>query len=591
MCGIAGFSSEKKVDKSVLESVVKTIRHRGPDSSGIFESPSSNVSFVHTRLSFFDLSEVGNQPMHFPELGLSITYNGEVYNFKSIKKELENLGYTFISTSDTEVILKAWHCWGEKSIDRLKGMFAFAIYDERKQKIFLIRDRFGIKPLYYTCQKNTFGFASELKAFVPYPFIDLELDWTSVCDFFVYRYVPSPKSIYKNVCKLPPAHYLTYDIQDNSIKTVEYWKLESDNKKDDRGELPELINEYLKQSVESHTRADVPVGMFLSGGYDSSAIGVYLKESNYNKAEAFSIGFEDWEKSEDQYAGIVAEHLNIPMNRAVLNETSLTELDKMPYVYDEPIADISIVPTYLVSQLARKKMKAVLSGEGADELFGGYWWQKEFYKLTHPKKLTDKLKLFWNAPDPVAFYANAASMGEFNDEQLKKMLHPDLHRFIPEDPLWFYRKHFKKKLSPLKQMQYMDIKCFMAELILVKVDRASMANSLEVRVPFLDHEMFEKVFSYDESEYFKPSVTKYLLHENIKGKLPNTILKREKQGFVGPDEYYMKKSFYKELFERSSLQKSGYVKQDYLKFCETQQYDWRRWKLAVMDKWFESWIV
>lgn len=591
MCGIAGFISGKKIEEQTLLSVVDSLKHRGPDGQGVFKIPGSNVSMVHTRLSFFDLSDKGKQPMYFPELNLTISYNGEIYNFREIRKQLEQIGYDFISDSDTEVILKAWHAWGEKSIDHFKGMFAFAIYDNSKKKLFLVRDRFGIKPLYYSLQKGTFGFASELKALKASGLFQMDCDWSAFCDFMVYRYVPSPKSIYKDVSKLPPAHYLEYDVDKNSLEIREYWKLNSGNKKDPKSELPEIVGSFLQKSVERHSRADVPVGMFLSGGYDSSAIAAYLKENNYPDAQAFSIGFQNWDRSEHQYAQIVADHLGIKLHSQLLNASSLDYVDEMPQVYDEPIADISIVPTYLVSQLARKNVKAVLSGEGADEIFGGYWWQKEYYRVTHPKSLKSKLSQLINGKaDPVKFYADAASMGEFNIDELKKLLHPDLHSYIPEDPLWFYRKHLKKELSPLKQMQYMDIKCFMAELILVKVDRASMANSLEVRVPFLDHELFETIFSYHEDAYYKPDVKKYCLHENIKDKLPQSIINRDKQGFVGPDSYYMDKGFYKAVFNNSMLSAKGLISPGYLESLMEEEYDWRKWKIAVMDKWYGKWM-
>ncbi|MEX2590026.1 MAG: asparagine synthase (glutamine-hydrolyzing), partial [Chitinophagales bacterium] len=359
MCGIAGFISEINIEDDILEAVADSLKHRGPDAYGFFNIPGSDTCMVHTRLSFFDLSDKGNQPMHFPELGLTISYNGEVYNFRKIRKELEQKGYAFISDSDTEVVLKAWHAWGTKSIDRFKGMFAFAIYDSKNKKLHLVRDRFGIKPLYYTHQKNTFGFASELKALRASGLFQMDTDWSAVCDFMVYRYVPSPKSIYENVHKLPPAHYLEYDTVANTTAIHEYWKLESGSKKDPKGELPAMVDEFLRKSVQRHSRADVPVGMFLSGGYDSSAIAAYLKQNNYPHAQAFSIGFENWDKSEHQYAQIVADHLEFPLQSQLLDASSLDFVDEMPQVYDEPIADISIVPTYLVSKLARKNVKAV----------------------------------------------------------------------------------------------------------------------------------------------------------------------------------------------------------------------------------------
>jgi len=588
MCGIAGFVSEKPLDEKVLSEVANSLIHRGPDAQQFLQIPSSKVSFVHTRLSFLDLSEKGNQPMHFPELGLTITYNGEVYNFPEIKQELEQKGHQFITSTDTEVILKAWHAWGEKAVDKFSGMFAFAIYDSNDEQLYLARDRFGIKPLYYGMQNGIFAFASELKAFHASRLFQMEVDWSAVCDYFVYRYVPSPKSIYNDFQKLPPAHLLKFDVNTKKIAIREYWKLESGDQKDVKDQLPEMVGEILERSVRIHNRADVPVGAFLSGGYDSSAILTYLKDIAKNPI-AFSIGFKNWENSEDQFAEIVADHLKVKLKKEILDETSLSVTKLMPLVYDEPIADISIIPTYLVSKLARKDVKAVMSGEGADEIFGGYWWQKEFYRLNKPEKFKDRIKTIFKKADPLQFYADAASMGNYDREGLKKMLHPDLHQYIPDDPLWFYRKYLKQELSPLKQMQYMDIKCFMAELILVKVDRASMANSLELRVPFLDHKLFELIFSYTETEYYKPDITKYLLCRNIEYKLPKAILNRGKQGFVGPDRYYMERDFYRGIFEHSSLQKDRMVSQNYLDSLLQEDYDWKKWKVAVFDNWFGKW--
>jgi asparagine synthase (glutamine-hydrolysing) len=244
----------------------------------------------------------------------------------------------------------------------------------------------------------------------------------------------------------------------------------------------------------------------------------------------------------------------------------------------------------MVSKLARQRVKAVVSGEGADELFGGYTWQHEFFRQNNPFSFWEKIKTKFSKKETVDFYANAMAMGWFDREELQKMLHPDLHKHIPEDVHWFYRQHFDKQLSPLKSIQMMDIKCFMGELVLTKVDRASMANSLEVRVPFLDHELFEYVFSLDEKEYFKSNQTKYLLYENIKKALPKETLDRKKQGFVGPDSYYMDLDWYKNQFKNSKLVALNIVNQSYIDDLLKESYNWKLWKLVIMEKWFEKWV-
>jgi asparagine synthase (glutamine-hydrolysing) len=243
-----------------------------------------------------------------------------------------------------------------------------------------------------------------------------------------------------------------------------------------------------------------------------------------------------------------------------------------------------------VSQLARKKVKSVFSGEGADELFGGYTWQHDFFAKTHPPSLVEKFKRMLKPPYTVDFYAEQMSMGLFDDQELRSMLHEDYHQFIPEDVNWFYRKNFNKNTSPLKSIQLLDIKCFMGELVLTKIDRASMANSLEVRVPFLDHHLFEYVFSIKEETYYKSEQTKSLLHCNIKEDLPDEILQRPKQGFVGPDNYYMDIDWYKKALKNAVLVSMGIIKQEYIDTLLKKDYDWRLWKIIVMEKWFKRWV-
>ncbi|MFN6341901.1 MAG: asparagine synthase (glutamine-hydrolyzing) [Bacteroidota bacterium] len=586
MCGIAGLiSSSEPVSKSLFTHMVNTLQHRGPDDSGVFLSEDDFIALGHRRLSFLDLSSAGKQPLKSSNQNSWITFNGEIYNYLELKEEL-NTQYIFQTETDTEVVLAAYQTWGISFIHKLKGMFAFAIYDEHKKKLLLARDRFGIKPLYYAHAGKQFVFASELKAIVASGIVDKQVDFSSFTDYFVYRYIPSPKTIWKDVYKLPPATFMEIDTQTLAQETVEYWNLNSSNSSQPDDDLIREIDYLLKQSVKEHTRADVPIGSFLSGGYDSSALVNYMK-TIHQDPETFSIGFSKWEKSEDQFAAIVAKHIGVNNTAVVADEDSLLLIDKMAEVYDEPIADISIVPTFMVSKLARTKVKAVLSGEGADEIFGGYTWQHEFMKKTNANWLT---QLLGKKSDTVGFYAQAMAMGWFDSEELKRMLHPRLHQFIHDDVHWFYRKHYKSNLSPLKSIQYLDMKCFMGELVLTKIDRASMANSLEVRVPFLDHTLVEKVFSLNESSYFRPNQTKYLLFENIKNSLPHSILERKKQGFVGPDSYYMNLDFYRRELANSTLVKAQLVNQGYIDDLLKESYNWKLWKILVMEKWFKRWV-
>lgn len=586
MCGIVGLINlHQPIVKNVFTQMVNTLQHRGPDDSGLFYSNNEHVALGHRRLSFIDLSAAGKQPLSNSTQTIWITFNGEIYNYLELREQLKNQ-YHFTTVTDTEVLIAAYQTWGIEFINKLKGMFAFGLYDATLNKLFLVRDRFGIKPLYYFNNGNSLVFASELKAIMASGLVEKQLNYSAFTDYFVYRYIPSPKTIWENVYKVAPANYLEIDTITLQQKEVEYWQLNALNQTENENELTQEINTILTQSVQEHTRADVPIGSFLSGGYDSSALVNYMKLLKQNP-KTFSIGFSHWEKSEDQFANIVAKHLHVENTAVIADEHSLDLVNIMPIVYDEPIADISIVPTYMVSKLARTQVKAVLSGEGADEIFGGYTWQHEFMQKPKQGLLA---KLFGSKTDTVNFYAQAMAMGWFDAEELKRMLHPRLHKHIQGDVHWFYRKHFKPNLSPLKSIQYMDMKCFMGELVLTKIDRASMANSLEVRVPFLDHTLFEKVFSLAESCYFKPHQTKYLVYQNIKNFLPQQILARKKQGFVGPDSYYMNLDFYRKELADSSLVKHQIINQNYLDELLQETYNWKLWKILVMEKWFKQWM-
>lgn len=588
MCGILGhISKQGKVDLLELELACKTLEHRGPDGHGTMLI-NERLGFGHTRLSFLDLGEQGAQPMANNANNIWISFNGEIYNYIELKEDLKEL-YNFQGTSDTEVLLAAYEHWGIEMLHKLKGMFAFALFDQAKDKMYLVRDHFGIKPLYYYHKGNDLIFASELKAIQQFKAFKKELDWSSFCDYFVYRYIPSPKTIWQNTYKLEPAHYLEINIHSFEIKQKEYWQINYDKQKPKEEELIRFVAKKLEESVLSHSRADVPIGAFLSGGYDSSAIAYLLKKNNH-MPKTFSIGFSNWENSEDYFASMVAKHLELENYKTIADEDSLNHIEKMPAVYDEPIADISIIPTYMVSQLARKQVKAVMSGEGADEAFGGYHWQKEFYNKNNPSTLLGQLKNLFKKPDGLSFYADAMSMGNFDRKELMEMLQPEFHQYIAPDVHWFYRKHLKSNWSPLKQIQHLDLKCFMGELVLVKIDRASMANSLEVRVPFLDVDIFEKIFKSDENSYFKKNKTKFLLYKQIKDQLPKEIITRQKQGFVGPDSYYMNKEWYREQLRESKLVKDHIIKASYIDELLSKDYDWRIWKILIMEKWYAQWM-
>jgi asparagine synthase (glutamine-hydrolysing) len=590
MCGIAGqLKFNGRVEETNIISMTNAIKHRGPDGDGVYVNAYATLALGHRRLSFLDLSTAGKQPMTNEDGTLWVTYNGEIYNYVELKAELVKLGHVFHSHTDTEVIIHGYEQWGRDVLHRLKGMFAFAIWDETKRELFLARDRFGIKPLYYYYEDGNFVFASEIKGIKANSDVKTTLDYTSFADYFVYRYVPSPKSIWKEIKKLPPAHSLVIK-SDGSITTNEYWKIPfAENVINDRDAV-EQFDALLLNSVKTHARSDVPVGSFLSGGYDSSAIVYYMSRFGYTPA-TFSIGFEGWDVSEHIYADMVARQYNTEHYSLILEAQSLDILEHLVWVYDEPNGDISIIPTYLVSKAASEKRKAVMSGEGSDEFLVGYQWQKDYVpgqeswyqqmiNWLHGKKNNQMLD----------YYACCMAMGRFDNNELRKLLHPDLHQHISHDPEWWYKKLYNSSLPDLKAMQVLDVKHFMGEQVLAKVDRASMANSLEVRVPFLDHEICEFVFSLSPSVYYKKEETKHLLYQNIKNHFPDEIMHRKKQGFVGPDKYYMNYDWYKKHLGQSKLADDKIVNREYIDSLLKEKDHWRLWKIAVMELWYRKWV-
>jgi len=586
MCGILGIkSTQKSIDDRIATSMLFTLHHRGKDNETIQMLNNQTVALGHTRLSLIDLSEHGNQPMCNENKTVWLSFNGEIYNFKELKTQLEQNGHLFKSKSDAEVVLHGYEQWGISVLQKLNGMFAFVIYDENKQQFFCARDRFGIKPLYYALFNSYFIASSEIKAILKHPEFSKEINTTSFSEYFTYRYIPSPNTIYKNIYKLPPASYLIAD-KNNSLNVYEYWQLVADEQKFN-GDINQEIYQRLKTSVKEHLQSDVPVGIFLSSGLDSSTIAMLTKENHYNPY-AFTIGFENWEKSEHQQAQIIAQQLNISeFHQKILRNYSIQNIHESVYHYDEPIADISIVPTYEISRFAATKVRTVLSGEGGDELFAGYHWHKTYMMNRWAYQGLSMIK----KDTLVEYYAQAMAMGLFNRSELKKLLPTSLYPDIPDDVFHFYRKHYIKEIHPLKALQYLDLKTFLAELVLTKVDRASMAHTLEVRVPFLDKSLVEFMFSLHPQVYFRKHQQKYLLQHILKSKIPTSILNKPKQGFVGPDSFYSQNLLYSQHLKKSNLAQNGLLCQQIINQYIHNGEIWKLWKILIMENWFNYWIL
>lgn len=592
MCGITGWwNKTSKINHDLFYAMRDTLAHRGPDGFGSYFSSDDNLALGHRRLSFLDLSDNASQPISNEDNSIWLTINGEIYNYKELRITLEGKNHIFKSQTDSEVVLHAYEEWGTDMINMLEGMFAFGLWDEKKQKLILARDKFGIKPIYYYVNSEQIIFGSEIKSIIKNPAIPRALNYSSICEYFIYRYIPSPNTIFENIYKIKPAHFIEID-SNLKIKETEYFKLTVDTKKFSRKKLVKEVDDLLRKSVEIHIRSDVPVGSFLSGGYDSSTMVKYFSE--FEKGfNTFVIGFEDWENSEHKYAEIVAKKYGTNHHTGILDGTSLDILNDLMYFYDEPIADISIIPTYLVSKLASQHNKAVLSGEGADELFAGYTWHRNYLWHVTKAQIKDSKKWKWDLPInnfDLDSYSKAMAMGSFDAQELLNVLHPDLRKFIPQDCSEFYRKHFDQNTETPKRFQIMDIKCFMGELVLTKVDRASMANSLEVRVPFLNSVICNKMLSIKPDAYFDKKKQKVILRKILKKDLPKVIIQRKKQGFTGPDKYYMDFEWYRKNLENSKLVEARIIQQSAIDMYIENKDHWRLWKIAVLEKWFKTWI-
>jgi len=583
MCGITGiFDLQNAIGAEAFRVINDRLTHRGPDEGQTWLSQNQRFALGFRRLAIIDTTDQARQPIKNEDGSLIMVCNGEIYNYQELKKLLTGRGHIFSSSSDTEVIIHGYEEWGTGVFSRLNGMFAIAIVDQKTDKIILARDRFGIKPLYYQLHNNSLIFASELSPIVQYR--PQTINKNSIAKFLIYRYVPAPETIYQGVYKLPPAHYMETG-GDLQPKISEYWSLQAGDSGTDETTFREQISFMLNRSVKEHLLSAVPVGTFLSGGYDSSYISLKMKESGANPM-AFSMGFESWENSEDSVAEEIARSLNISISTEKIRKDSFLD-ESVISAWDEPIADISIIPTYYLSKLASESHKVVLSGDGADEVLGGYNW---YYEVA--KEIKQQKRSIFRRPDhhKMAFdtYCKYSAMGLFDKKLLVETLQPDYHKAIPDDGFGLFNAFFDRKVPVIKALQLLDIKTFLPELILTKMDRASMANSLEVRPPFLDHRIAETVMAQETSHYFDPLQYKKLLYNELVDKIPAHILNRKKQGFVGPDEYYHRPAFYRQLFAKSHLVEQGIINPKAInRFLENDMH-WHLWKLAVLEMWFSK---
>lgn len=545
MCGVNGFNFE---DKGLIRAMNKAIAHRGPDDSGIYTD--KGISLGNRRLSIIDLSKRGKQPMQ--NKNLHIVYNGEIYNFKEIRTKLEKKGHRFKSNTDTEVVLHAYEQYGKRCVGLFNGMFAFAIWDSKKKELFLARDRIGIKPLYYYF-KDKLIFSSEIKAILKHN-IKKEVNKNALNDFLAFKYIPGPETILKNIYKLQPGHILTY--KKGKIKIEEYWDLNFKPEKKSEAFYRKAILGLLKDSVKKRLMADVPLGVFLSGGLDSSAITALM--SKFAPVKTFSVGFETDDKKYDElkYARLVSRTFNTEHHESIVGFKDIRRLlPEITYYLDEPMSDYAAIPTYIISKVARKKVKVALAGDGGDELFVGYrqYIYNQFAPYygalpkiikTHllPKFIstflprTSKVK---KAIDTFAMSSdikrNANWTTVFDENERKKLFLGN-----PKSKILSQYKRKIKDFDNLSKILYWDIKTWLVEDLLMKMDKMSMMTSLEARVPLLDHRLIELMSKIPSSMKLSGFKTKYLMKKIIKPILPKEILARKKHGFTLPIEHWFR---------------------------------------------------
>lgn len=571
MCGVVGFNWN---DNELIEKMTDSIIHRGPDDSGVFTS--DDFSLGHRRLSILDLSQNGKQPMFYKDYIL--VFNGEIYNFKEIQAELIKEGHQFITQSDSEVILHAYERWGDDCVNHFNGMWAFCIFDKRRRELFISRDRFGIKPLYYYWDQDKFVFSSELKA-IRLHSLDFKIDDRGLNLFFYQKYIGDNLTIFKNVYKLRPAENITFDIDNKRLKLNSYYSLEDEIAKCEKLSLKKrlkLAKEILKDSVQKRLISDVALGCFLSGGLDSSLISALISEVK-SALSTFSIGFKEKSYDELEYSKIVAERLETEhfyKYQDIKEEDIKYILDRL----DEPFGDSSIIPTYLLSRITRDKVKVSLSGDAGDEIFAGYDVYKGYKISKYIPNIVGKLIKFF-----IRFIPDSDKKVNFvfKVKRFVRDLEADaverhfnwLATFTESERGKLLGKHYIKSrdilnfegADSLTTIQLKDVHNYLAEDILKKVDIASMLNSLEVRVPFLDYRLVSLVLSLPDKYKVRFLKTKYLLKKIAEPYLPGKIIYRKKRGFTVPVAIWLRESeFMKKVLLEEEYYEHGFFKIQYV---------------------------
>ncbi|WP_460178031.1 asparagine synthase (glutamine-hydrolyzing) [Thermodesulfovibrio hydrogeniphilus] len=588
------------------------VKYRGPDAEGFFINKEQTVGLAHVRLSIIDLSTDANQPMSSLDGSVHIVFNGEIYNYQVLKKELEKKGYLFKTNSDTEVLINSYLEWDENFLEKINGMFAFGIYDSRKNRILIARDRIGKKPLFYSYYKENFLFASELKSIYYSDIIPVEIEPKAVNFYFSYGYIPGELSILKSIYKLKPAHFLIFDITSKSIKIKNYWEVPEFREKIKEERAIEELESLIEDSVKIRLISDVPLGSLLSGGIDSSLVTAFMTKITDHEVMSFNVDFQGSSKSEAGYAKIVSSHLKTQHHNIVVSVDYQKELEYVSGQIDEPIYDSSLLLTYILSKYVKDYVKVVLSGDGGDENFGGYI---HYHSALIAKKLGQL------SPPPLKYLAGMISQllpegffGKntlygiakgsdgwflyptqiFKEEERKKLFKRDFLEEINIKEPFNYRKRFMdRNYDFISQMCFTDLKTMLVDDILVKVDRASMMNSIEVRCPLLDYRIVEFSFSYLSGNLrIKNGIKKYLLKQIAKKYLPPDFPFERKQGFDIPKDLIPKNFILERIlsFDENEFLEKSYI----LKLVKGQKKERRNlwtkiFAIYFFLRWMETW--
>jgi asparagine synthase (glutamine-hydrolysing) len=625
VCGIAGrinYLSERPVSPPLVEAMCDLLAHRGPDGSGVWTR--GHAGLGHRRLAIIDLSDAGRQPMSTADGQIWLTFNGEIYNFMELRAELEARGHQFHSQTDSEVILYAYREYGVDCIDRLRGMFAFAIWDEPRRRLLVARDRLGKKPLFYTTDSDGIAFASEPKAFLADPSFSPAPNPAALSAYLTYQYVPAPMSAFTGVQKLPPAHYLL--VEDGRVTVRRYWKLSYKTKSDlTEGEAVEELRARLREAVKIRLVSDVPLGAFLSGGIDSGSIVALMSELGAAPVRTFSIGFEEKEYDELEYARLVAERYGTRHQEFVVRPNALEILPRLVWHYNEPFADSSAIPTFILSELTRRYVTVALNGDAGDENFAGY----ERYRANVLASRYDEIPPLLRRPiDLVARMVPASGtsrsvmskgkrflealgegrerryvrwMSHFQPLLKSELCRPDFQEAAGTDASDVLLRSYAESDAPdfVDATLDVDVNNYLPDDLLVKVDIATMAHGLEARSPLLDHPLMEFAASLPSRLKMNGGVKKYILKEAVKPLLPREIIERPKMGFGVPLDYWFRhelKELAHDVLLSDSLRQRGYFHETVIRRLLDEHtrgirsWHYQLWNLLMFESWHRVFI-